>query len=410
MNGQKKASIIYVLKVLEEYSDVNHLLTHQQIIDKIYQKYDLLLERKSIANSIALLEELGYDICKGERGGFYLLSRLFDQSEISFLIDAIYSSKVITATQAKELSKTISSTLSRYERKQYSYIHKSAEINRNINSDFFFNIELINEAINSNKKISFQYISYDTNGKETLRYNGYNYIVSPYYLINNFGKYYMLCHYYKWQDRTVFRVDYMRNIKILDDDREDIRKIGCYGPNFDISQYINNHIYIFGGKTITAKIKIKHEWSITNVIDWFGDNATIYNKEGQLYADIKCDDKAIFYWCLQYSPDIELISPVDLRDKLIRTLKDVLDTYNNNPILYIEDELDLKELIFDFNHNLYLLEKNLIYSQDKYQDAMISHIKKLSLKEPPTVFALSTFSLSCFNVYFISFSFSPCRR
>ena len=37
MIQNKKASIILILKVLEEYSDEDHFLTHQEIIDKIYE-------------------------------------------------------------------------------------------------------------------------------------------------------------------------------------------------------------------------------------------------------------------------------------------------------------------------------------------------------------------------------------
>ena len=64
MIDNKKSSIILVLKVLSEYSDEEHFLTHQDIIDKIYSIYGLEFERKSIAYSIDLLIELGYDIIK----------------------------------------------------------------------------------------------------------------------------------------------------------------------------------------------------------------------------------------------------------------------------------------------------------------------------------------------------------
>ena len=62
MIENKKSSIILILKVLEEYTDEDHLLTQQQIIDKISQLYNIDLERKSVSNSISLLIELGYDI------------------------------------------------------------------------------------------------------------------------------------------------------------------------------------------------------------------------------------------------------------------------------------------------------------------------------------------------------------
>ena len=70
----KKSSLILILKVLEEYTDEDHLLTQQQIIDKISQLYNIDLERKSVSNSISLLIELGYDIVSIPRKGYCLLS------------------------------------------------------------------------------------------------------------------------------------------------------------------------------------------------------------------------------------------------------------------------------------------------------------------------------------------------
>ena len=35
-------------------------------------------------------------------------------------------------------------------------------------------------------------MTYDKNGNLVPRFNGYEYQVSPYYLINNFGRYYLL--------------------------------------------------------------------------------------------------------------------------------------------------------------------------------------------------------------------------
>ena len=66
----KKSSLILILKVLEEYTDEDHLLTQQQIIDKISQLYNIDLERKSVSNSISLLIELGYDIISSPRKGY----------------------------------------------------------------------------------------------------------------------------------------------------------------------------------------------------------------------------------------------------------------------------------------------------------------------------------------------------
>ena len=91
MIPNKKSSIILVLKILEEYTDEEHYLTQPQIVDKIRQIYDVELERKSVGSSLQLLEELDYDIDKGSKGGFALLSRTFDKTEAEYLIDAVFS-------------------------------------------------------------------------------------------------------------------------------------------------------------------------------------------------------------------------------------------------------------------------------------------------------------------------------
>ena len=238
MIQNKKSSIILVLKVLEEYSDSNHFLTQKEIIDKIDEIYGIELERKSIGSSLELLQELDYDIVRGERGGFALLSRTFDTTEASFLIDAIFSSRSIDGKMAKQISTNIYSCFSKYERQDYSYIYKSMEVTRTCNKDVLFNISIIQEAIKRNKQIGFQYLTYDVNGKEILRKDGYIYHVSPYYLINNFGRYYLLCNYNeKYNNFNIFRLDYMVNIQI--NESRELKRINELKNLLKIFQLLN---------------------------------------------------------------------------------------------------------------------------------------------------------------------------
>lgn len=62
MISNKKSLMLLVLKILEEYTDEEHYLTQQEIIRLIEEQYGLEFERKSIASSLNLLEELDYDI------------------------------------------------------------------------------------------------------------------------------------------------------------------------------------------------------------------------------------------------------------------------------------------------------------------------------------------------------------
>jgi len=322
----KKMAMYYILNILKEYSDKDHLLKQKDIIDKLHNIYMIDIERKTIASNIDLLIELGYDI-KKESSGVYLNEREFDETEIKFLIDAIYSSKIITGEQAKEISEKLYSSLSKYQRKDYSYIHKSTEITRTTNKEFFYNIDIITEAIKTKKKITFNYLIYDNKGKLIERRDGYKYIVSPYYLVNNFGKYYLICNIDKYEDHLNFRLDYIANIEIIDEASKPIESVKTLGKGFDINKHINDHVYMFGGNIITAKVLIKEEWAIKNVYDWFGKNATLKNEDNKLYAYIRTDDRAFLYWALQYCEDYKVIEPEYLKRQMIDHAKEMLKDY-----------------------------------------------------------------------------------
>lgn len=328
MIENKKTSIILVLKVLEEYSDESHYLTQQNIIDKIETQYGLELERKSIASSLSLLEELGYDIVKGPKGGFALLSRTLESSEVTFLVDAIFSSKSISGKQAKELTKKVSSGLSKYDRKSYEYLNKSSEISRTSNAEVFYNIEIINEAIKRNKWVGFKYVDYDKDGKETLRFNGYVYHCSPCYLVNNFGRYYFLGYRYKYDSVSSYRIDYMKEVYIMEErERLDPKSLKEFEKYNSISDYINDHIYMFGGDSIEVVMRLNEPYVVQYIYDWFGQNAKIYKQDDDLYARVKCNETAFFYWVMQYGEHLHVVSPQSMVDWIMRAADAIRNQY-----------------------------------------------------------------------------------
>lgn len=326
MVDNKKSSLVLILKVLEEYSDENHYLTQKEIISKVYDIYNISLERKSVSNSLNLLMELEYDINKNPKGGYALLSRQFDASEVRFLNDAIFSSKAITGKQASQLSKKVYSCLSKYQREDYSYILKSGEISRTDNNELFLNVETIQEAIKQNKMVSFQYITYNGDGKKTTKWGDYRYKVSPYYLVNNFGKYYLLCSSPKYGTLSVYRIDYVLNVQIEDACLTPIRNLDKL-KDFDITKYLNEHIYLFSSRVVDATILINNPNGIQCIDDWFGKSARIFKKDDKLYVNIKCNEDALFYWILQYGEQFKLLSPISLVDRLKKHLEEQVKKY-----------------------------------------------------------------------------------
>lgn len=122
IKAKKKASLLLILKILDKYSnepsedDKNSdcYLTQAQIIDILENEYGVKLDRKSVSNSILLLqrlsnkypEDFNYEISQPDnRIGYAITKRTFELEEARLLDDSIYSSKLINRHEASELIK-----------------------------------------------------------------------------------------------------------------------------------------------------------------------------------------------------------------------------------------------------------------------------------------------------------------
>ncbi len=324
MESKKKLSIIYVLEILKKYSDENHILTQQEIINKIDEIYSLKLDRKTISNNIDDLINFGYDVIKSGKGA-YLLSREFEEGEIRFLIDAVFSSKVISSKYAQDLAKKISALLSIYKQRDFNYILKSNDVARTSNKQLFFNIEQIGKAIKENKKIEFTYIKQVFFDKS----NAKKFKVSPYYLVNNHSNYYLVCNYEKYNNLANYKLDLIKDIKITTEDIKPINALSDCNNTFDIAKYLNENIYMHSGKSVNVKLKLENESVISDCIDWFGENIKIQKLNDQIFAQVNVNENAIIYWALQYGAKVEVVEPLNIREKILNQINKMKNKYEN---------------------------------------------------------------------------------
>lgn len=324
---EKKTTILYVIDVLKKYTDENHTFTYAEIADKIKEDFHTDISYKTVSRNIAFLLDYGLDIKKNGKNGCSLLSRKFDNSELSFLIDAIFSSKSITSEQAKRIIVELMKDCSVYEQKKYDYIYKADKIARPQNREFFYTIDTISRAIETGKQIKFTYNEILPDKKLSTRFNGKQYIINPYFMINNRGKYYLVCNYYKYNDISNYKIECISNIKILDTPIRPMAELNdC--KDFDIANYVNEHVYMFSGKTINAVIKVANPKIINDVIDWYGDeNIDIKEKDDGIYITFKVNEQAFLYWALQYGENIEIVKPVTTKRKYIEKLENILNKY-----------------------------------------------------------------------------------
>ncbi len=334
IDGQKKRFTRFrVFEILNDFTNGEHHLKQSEILEKLNALYGMQVERKNIRECIDDINYLGesYGVyVNSEKGdGTFLLSRVFEKSEISFLIDAIFSSRSIDPKQAQELTNKLQKFLSKSDRKSFAYVAKSSEMTRTDNQSVFYNLENILDAIEKGKKIRFNYNRFYLDSAKNEKQKNRKLVASPYYLVNSQGKYYLVCNIDSFDDIANYRIERMANIEILDDDIRPIKTLKDCTNGLDIAKYANENIYMFSPNAVQAKIRIDNEYTVSYVQDWFGEKTRIYQgADKQIYADIRGNEQALIYWCLQYGESIELVEPAILRDKIKTIVADMYKKYN----------------------------------------------------------------------------------
>ncbi len=325
-----KAMPFYILRILAEYSDADHPLTQKEIIDKI-KLYDPMLEpeRKSVGANIKLLRMLGYGIERSvsNKPGFYLLNRDFEPYEIRCLVDALFSSKSIDGNSSYKLSEKLVSYLGKYERKDYNYIRKSEEITRT-SQDVFLPMDIVLDAINRGKKVSFRYFATcDENGNITEKYQGYRYKVSPYHIVHSDGNYYLICNV-KAESNSLshFRLDRIREARIEESEATPIEVVA---EGFDVTDYINEHVYFLNENVVDAVLEPKRPQDALQILDRFGEEAKKEKVDGKLRFHLRCDEWALVYWIMRYSSEVKVIAPSSTRAILKGLAEKMMEEYED---------------------------------------------------------------------------------
>lgn len=91
------------------------------------------------------------------------------------------------------------------------------------NQQTLYNVGLIDDAISEKKQISFVYNNYWEDKKLHPRREE-PYIVNPYQMVANDGKYYLVCNYDKYDTLSNYRVDKMTQVKIINKPAKNVIK------------------------------------------------------------------------------------------------------------------------------------------------------------------------------------------
>jgi len=299
---------MYLMKLFLDKTDDTHSITMVDILSYL-EKCGISAERKSIYDDIETLRLYGIDI-EGhkEKGTFYyhVANRQFELAELKLLVDAVQSSKFITAKKSNQLIRKIESFASLYEASQLQRQVYVAERIKTMNESIYYNVDKIHTAINTNSKISYKYFEWTINKQMNLRKDGERYVISPWALSWNDENYYMIGFDSVSSKIKHYRVDKMLDIDITEEKRDGKEHF----EKFDMALYAKKMFGMYGGQEESVRIEFDNSL-IGVVIDRFGKDIIVIPKDEEYFT--VCIDVAVsrqfFAWVFGLGSGAKIVSP-----------------------------------------------------------------------------------------------------
>ncbi|GHU68185.1 DNA-binding protein [Clostridia bacterium] len=339
----KKLSIIFILDILNRFSDEDHKLSQQNIVDLLKSEHNLTLDRKAVKRNLVDLIEAGYEINyddsttrkskSGEEEPIlkdWYIDHTFEEGELRHLIDSLLFSKHIPQKQRQDLLRKLADQSSKYFESHVKHIHCVQE-NVPHDSQIFYSTALLDKAISRGKQVVFNYTQYGTNKKQRIKTdrNGdpIEYMMNPYQMAATNGYYYLIGNLDGKEGLSNYRVDRIKQLRILEDKpAKPLRKV--IGKNrLDLPKHMAEHIYMYSGESVRVTFRTT-ENQMDSIIDWFGTGVAVTELgDRRIEVSVIVNEQAMLYWALQYGPYVEILTPKSLRDSVRGALTASLAQY-----------------------------------------------------------------------------------
>ena len=320
----KKLALLRILQILHKYSDLQHPLTQEKIAYYLDSEYGIVIERKAISRNISLLMDADVEIghC---RDGYYLETREFEDTELKLLVDSVLCNQNITAKHSADLIEKLCKLSNKYFRSHVKNIHTVKDWNKTENPALFYNIELVDMAIEEGKQIQYDYNKY---GIDKHLHKSSFQRVTPYQLILHNQRYYLMAHSSYWGNMAFHRLDRISNIRLYDQPAQSIREVPGYESGIDYKKISTTMPYMYTDDPERIEF-ISHADIMDQIIDWFGKDITIQktNEPNKVIVSVWASPNAMEHWAMQYLTYVEVLTPAHLRARIKSNLAEAIQKY-----------------------------------------------------------------------------------
>ncbi|MDE6432932.1 MAG: WYL domain-containing protein [Lachnospiraceae bacterium] len=329
MEKDKRARLLYILKLLWEESDDTHPLSASVLVERL-EDYGIRCERKGIYRDLDALEAFGFDIIRNKRGA-YMGSRLFELPELRLLADAVQSAQFITEKKSRELIGKLGILAGRTGERELRHLTRINNRIKTMNESIYYNVDRISEAMEKGCQLSFCYCMWNVDRKLEPKHGGMRYVISPWLLLWESERYYLIGYDEVSDKLKHFRVDKMLQIEKLEN-----RRLGRERyQSVDAAEYARRHFGMYQGVYEIVTLLCENEL-VGAIIDHFGRDIWMHPVDEQYFrvsVGIVVSDK-FFGWLTGYAGRIQILEPervrLAYRERLEELLKKTGDSTNIN--------------------------------------------------------------------------------
>ena len=300
----QKRKILYILRILYEETDEEHILSAAEI-GKRLEQYGVPSERKSIYADVEELIEFGFDIIKSRQGA-YMASRQFEFPELMLLADAVQSSRFITEKKSRELITKLKKLTNRYEAAELGARIPSVGQIKTTNENIYYNMETIHNGIRQNRQIAFLYRKWSADKKLETKRDGMRYVISPWFMRMENEKYYLIGYEESSDQMKHFRIDKMIHLTILEEKRAG-KEVAA---SISLPEYGRQTFSMFQGIPETVTLQVENELAGV-MIDRFGKEVWMHPLDAdhvKVQVQVMVSDH-FFGWLVGLGGKARIVSP-----------------------------------------------------------------------------------------------------
>lgn len=309
---QSNIRIIELLRFLYQQTDEAHAVTVSEMIEHLKSK-GIPSVRQTVYTDLDALDTAGIDIVqiKSTQNRYFIGSRIFEYPELKMLVDAVASSKVISAKKSQALIQKLGRLTSVQQAEQLQRLASLSSRVKPHNEKVYYIIDSIQTAILDQHQISFQYYEYTPEKKKILKHDGYRYILDPYALEWKNDHYYLIGYSHKHKGIAHFRVDRLTSVEPLDSKFQPM-------PDFDVAAYTNKMVDMFAAEH-SEQVKLLCSNELMRVIiDHYGEDIEISPYDDTHFTVIiEVNPSGTFYgWVFKFMGKIRILLPQSCVDKM----------------------------------------------------------------------------------------------